>query len=234
MTVTWRPARSLTTIKVQINAAHPNRPTASDGMLASSAHHSANPASDHDPRLIRSEWVVCAVDITKDTWTQATINALVASRDPRIKYLIWQRRFCAGVAGWGSAPWVWVPYTGSNPHDKHWHLSVNASNCDDTRPWQIGAATQEDVMTPDQQKDLQSRIGTADMNNSTRTAAIIAAIAADPDNPVTQEMLDQAVATNNAALAVAIKAELGDAGVDGAAIEQALRNVLTHGTEGPT
>lgn len=138
MSVVWRPARSIIKLRDQLNAAYPNRPTASDGILASAEHTSANPDSDHEPRIINGENVVCAIDITAAPWTQTVVDALVASRDPRIKYLIWNRRFCAGVPGWGSAPWTWVPYTGINPHTLHFHLSVSASNCDLTNAWHIG------------------------------------------------------------------------------------------------
>ncbi len=112
MSVTWRPARALVKLRDQVNAAHPGRSTAGDGMVASAAHHLANPASDHEPRLIGGEWIVCAFDITAAAWMQGMVDALVASRDLRIKYVIWNRRFCAGVPGWGSAPWQWVAYTG--------------------------------------------------------------------------------------------------------------------------
>jgi hypothetical protein len=229
MAVRWRPARSLTTFKTQINAAHPDRPTASDGMLASAAHTSVNPSSDHEPRIIHGENVVCAIDVTKDTWTQATVDALVASRDSRIKYLIWQRRFCAGVDGWGSPRWVWVPYTGSNPHDKHFHLSVNAGNCDDTRPWSIGQL--EDDMAASDVKAINEntniRTGILDKNSADRTAMILKAVAADPNNPLSeadiQKLAEMTRATTLAAVREAL-AELEELNTDAA--EAALRRVF--------
>lgn len=58
-----------------------------------------------------------------------------------------------------------------------------------------------ETMTPEQQKDLQSRIGQVGMDGMTRHAEVIAritaletAVAADPDNPITQEQLNEAVA----------------------------------------
>ncbi len=88
----------------------------------------------------------------------------------------------------------------------------------------------EDTMTPEQQKDLQSRIGTADMNNSARTAAILAAIAADPANPLTQEMVDAAVSSNVDAIAAAVVALLPAGQTnDPAALKQAVKDALREG-----
>ncbi|MFI5561516.1 hypothetical protein ACIA2T_19735 [Amycolatopsis japonica] len=63
-------------------------------------------------------------------------ETLAASRDPRIKYIIWNRRILDTRPG--NNPWKWMPYTGTNPHTKHVHVSVmpNAS-ADDTTPWNL-------------------------------------------------------------------------------------------------
>ena len=80
--------------------------------------------------------------------------SLVASRDTRIKYLIFDRRILSGAAG--PSAWTWRPYTGPNPHTHHLHVSVVASPaCDDTRPWALPAPTEEDVMTQDQENWLR-------------------------------------------------------------------------------
>jgi peptidoglycan hydrolase-like protein with peptidoglycan-binding domain len=55
-------------------------------------------------------------------------EVVIASRDPRIKYLIWNRRIVSGDAG--PSPWVKRPYTGSNPHNMHVHISVKGTKAE--------------------------------------------------------------------------------------------------------
>lgn len=135
-----RPAKSLTTLRLQVNARWPNRNKDSDGMLASAPHHTANPGSDHEAWVTDGLVnVVTALDITNDPAhgpsSQALAEALIASRDPRIKYVISNRKICSSKV----QPWVWRPYNGSNPHDHHCHISVmsDKSYYDDTKPWII-------------------------------------------------------------------------------------------------
>lgn len=81
--------------------------------------------------------VVTARDFTHDPADgcdcQALVDALVRSRDPRIKYVIWDRQILS------SSNWQWKPYTGSNPHTLHAHVSVKADPqfYDDGRAWNI-------------------------------------------------------------------------------------------------
>lgn len=133
----WRPAKSLDVLRYQINSAFPGRNKASDGTIGDAAH--AKSKSEHNPD---ANGVVRALDITHDPAHGVDcgriIEAMVASRDPRILYVIWNRRICSSV----KQPWVWRPYTGSNPHDKHFHLSVVESPAlyDNEEPWAIGTA----------------------------------------------------------------------------------------------
>ncbi len=63
-------------------------------------------------------------------------DELAASRDPSIKYIIANSLILDSRPG--NRPWQWVPYSGSNPHTKHLHLSVmDNPSCDDTRPWNL-------------------------------------------------------------------------------------------------
>lgn len=136
----WRLAKSLETLRGQVNAAHPKRSKASDGTIGDAAHSSR--ASDHNPN---SAGVVQAIDITHDPASGCDAaklaGALVASKDARIKYIIWNKRIVASYATGGAMPWAWRPYTGSNPHDKHVHVSVSddAAKYDDAKPWLIDA-----------------------------------------------------------------------------------------------
>lgn len=136
--VNWRPAKSLIALRQQVNAQWPQRNKASDGIIGDEAH--ATRDSDHNPWVKDGAMgVVTAIDITHDPAqgpdAQQLVDALVASRDPRIKYLIWNRQIISATV----KPWTWRPYTGKNPHAKHCHLSVvaNKSLYDDVGPWRI-------------------------------------------------------------------------------------------------
>jgi hypothetical protein len=67
------------------------------------------------------------MDITHDPASGADMSlvaeSLRASRDPRIKYLIFNKRIFSA----SNTPWTWRVYTGSNPHTKHLHLSVGGA-----------------------------------------------------------------------------------------------------------
>lgn len=130
--MSWRLAESLKTLRKQINAKFPNRSRISDGSVGDLRHSRSK--SDHNPN---SKGVVRAVDITHDPANGMDCNklgaALVNSRDPRIKYLIWNRRIVSST----KSAWKWRKYSGSNGHTKHLHISVNNSNYDDKKNWSL-------------------------------------------------------------------------------------------------
>jgi hypothetical protein len=130
----WRLARSLSTLRDQINALSPNRSKVSDGTIGDVAHSARS--SDHNP----SGGIVHAMDITNDPAhgivSRSIAEALAASNDPRIKYLISNGQICSGT-GQGKPAWVWRKYIGSNPHNHHFHISVKAAGADDTSPWNL-------------------------------------------------------------------------------------------------
>lgn len=111
-----RLANSLVTLRNQVNALWPNRNKASDGWLGDAAHQAVK--SEHNPN---SAGVVTALDITHDPAHGADMNQLKESliRDSRTWYVIFNRRI------WEAG--VWKAYYGSNPHDKHLHISVKQS-----------------------------------------------------------------------------------------------------------
>lgn len=138
--MSWRVAKSLLHLREQINAMFPKRSKESDGTIGDAAH--ASRSSDHNPWVKDGAvGVVTGMDITNDPAhgvpSQSIADALVASRDPRIKYVISNRRICAGTDGPSS--WRWRKYTGKNPHDHHVHVSVKAQkkSYDDDRPWDL-------------------------------------------------------------------------------------------------
>ena len=134
----WRVGKSLIQLRNQINQAAPNRSKASDGTIGDLSHKGRN--SDHNPWVMDGNLgVVTALDITHDPQhgcdAEKFVQALVASKDPRIKYLIWNNRIISSKVN----PWVWRPYSGRNPHTKHFHLSVlpEKSLYDSTEPWKV-------------------------------------------------------------------------------------------------
>jgi hypothetical protein len=125
----WRVAKSLLALRDQINRLAPSRERGSDGTIGDARHRSR--ASDHNPWVRDGGGgVVTAMDITHspghgcDAGVIAT--ALSGNRDPRIKYIIWNRRIANSKAVGGKSAWEWRAYTGRNPHDKHIHISVKA------------------------------------------------------------------------------------------------------------
>lgn len=111
----------------QASALWPNRSRASDGTIGDTSH--AARASDHNPD---SRGIVHAADLTHDPahGCDNNVNAEQVKDDPRIKYVIWNRRI------WNpSISRTWRPYTGSNPHDHHMHVSVLTERENDTSPW---------------------------------------------------------------------------------------------------
>jgi peptidoglycan hydrolase-like protein with peptidoglycan-binding domain len=146
MTMSWRLARALEQLREQINLEHPNRSKKSDGTIGDAAH--AASLSDHNPDAFG---VVRALDVTHDPAHGVDIATLAeqlrASRDPRIKYVIANRRIFAGNAG--PQPWVWRPYAGSNPHTSHVHVSVRSGTAgDDAYRWSLAPLNPRPVPVP--------------------------------------------------------------------------------------
>lgn len=128
----WRLVASLRKLMGEVDAMAPRRSRASDGTIGDSAHSSRK--SDHNPE---PDGTVDACDITHDPAHGADMESvyqtIVASRDRRVKYIIWRRTITSGNAG--PSPWVRRRYSGSNPHDKHMHVSVLDAYQDDTAAW---------------------------------------------------------------------------------------------------
>jgi hypothetical protein len=136
--MTWRLAKSLETLREQVNALAPDRSKDSDGSIGDEAH--ASRTSDHNPYIKDNGiGVVRAIDITHDPAggldSYALAEILRENADHRIRYIISNRK----IATPGQA---WRQYGGSNPHDHHVHISVSEAKplYDDTSPWKIGFA----------------------------------------------------------------------------------------------
>ena len=136
----WRLAKSLETLRTEVNAKWPSRSKASDGTIAGDDHHVANPDSDHEPWVKDGAMgVVTAMDITHDPAngpdSEQLAETLRQSQDPRIKYIISNRK----IASSEISPWQWRPYNGKNPHNHHVHISVKSDKSlyDATQSWAI-------------------------------------------------------------------------------------------------
>lgn len=132
----WRTARCLDTLLTQVDAAWPDRDKSNDGTIGDDRHAATH--SEHNPD---ENGVVRARDITHDPAhgldARKLAETLIASRDPRILYVISNAQICSSVV----SPWTWRAYTGSNDHRHHMHLSVvgNPTLYDSTKPWALNA-----------------------------------------------------------------------------------------------
>jgi hypothetical protein len=109
----------------QATAISPSRKKASDGLLPSKAHINQSPNSDHNTGF--------AVDLTHDPKHGIDCFDIFEKlkEDVRVKYLIFQGKIWSKEkAKQGNRV-----YTGSNPHNKHLHISINDGMGKDTSPW---------------------------------------------------------------------------------------------------
>lgn len=132
-----RLARGLIVLRDQFNREWPERSKRSDGWIGDAAH--AARTSDHNPD---AQGVVRAIDVTHDPDGGADMGVvfqrLLHNQDPRIKYVIFNRRFFSAFRD----PWQVRPYNGENPHTTHLHIStVATARADDTDEWSLDMLT---------------------------------------------------------------------------------------------
>lgn len=139
--------KGLNVLLGQINRMAPNRSKASDGSVGDPDHQERD--SDHNPEDSEDadapgnpDNQVDARDFTHDPARGADMadisENIRISRDRRVKYVIFNRRIFSSYRVGTRAAWTWGPYSGSNPHDKHMHVSVVDSPHDYTALWSIG------------------------------------------------------------------------------------------------
>ena len=175
-------------LRDQINAEWSRRDKASDGWIGDTSH--AARLSDHNPDRTpgpgAEDGIVRAVDVDRDLVpgsltqsldvTEALVNRLVA--DDRVSYLIYRGRIWQNPRQWSRGGWL--PYSGSNPHIQHFHVSIRHGEQweRDQSPWPVTPPTagigakpttpprsEEDDMSPEQYdrliRDMRSLIDTA-------------------------------------------------------------------------
>lgn len=139
MEAEWRIAKALLQLRAQIDTRYPGRSKKSDGGIGDTAHATRN--SDHNPWVKDGKiGIVTAIDITNDPahglQARALAQAILDTHDERIKYVISDAQICSGT-GQKEPAWKWRPYSGSNPHRHHFHISVKPEKkfYDDATRW---------------------------------------------------------------------------------------------------
>jgi len=137
----WRNAKATMKLRDQLNAKFPNRSKKSDGTIGDEKHQSRS--SDHNPWVVDGKQrVVTALDITNDPdhglSSRAVAEALIASKDSRIKYIISDGQIASG-SGQDKPAWKWRKYSGANGHFHHFHISVKSDKAsyDSEQPWNL-------------------------------------------------------------------------------------------------
>lgn len=144
--MSYRRAKSLDKLVAEVNARFPKRSKASDGWIGDPDHQSRE--SDHnawvdDPATAAN--VVTAQDITEDDApgvaeiADFVVATLVRRKDKRVKYLICDGRIWRSYDKPGIPAWTPAPYSGTNAHTKHCHVSVKPDKAlyDSTAGWGI-------------------------------------------------------------------------------------------------
>lgn len=135
--MSWFLSPALETLRKEVNGVYPSRSKVSDGTLGDASHQART--SDHNPA---SDGEVCAWDCTYDPATGLGVapelaEFLRAHKDPRIKYVIWNKQMFRSYPKPGIPAWQWSPYTGTNTHEHHAHVSVKLDSS--AAPWGFGA-----------------------------------------------------------------------------------------------
>lgn len=142
----WFLAPSLDQLRREINAKWPYRDKSSDGTVGDTSH--AARKSSHNPLWSApGKWsgVVRGLDIDSNgkpgkrtPIVDAVLEAAIG--DHRVWYVIWNRQIWSRTTNWKPKP-----YTGSNPHDHHVHVSLIEEEraWGDTSPWLAPDANEE-------------------------------------------------------------------------------------------
>jgi hypothetical protein len=120
-------------LREQFDDTFPDRDRTSDGWIGDT-RHSARP-SDHNPDA--KTGLVRAIDVDRDVSGSAKpdlmpdianqIRLAAKAGDKRIAYVIFEGRIASPRMGWR-----WRKYSGSNPHNKHCHISFTTKGDTDS------------------------------------------------------------------------------------------------------
>lgn len=168
----WRLARSLTTLGRQLSDIWPQGHPA-DGTIGDAAH--ASRRSDHNPNAAN---VVTALDMGEVVENQGAqlVAALVTARDARVKYIIHESQIWRSYDRTFVNAWSPSPYTGSNPHSNHVHISVSADwrLYDLAAPWILTGLTPGGTpMAGMTVEDLQEALNAAGQTDQNGDALVV-------------------------------------------------------------
>jgi hypothetical protein len=121
-------------LREQFDDSFPDRDRTSDGWIADARHMQAG-TSDHIPDAKTA--VVFAIDVDRDVSGSAKPDLMPdianqirlyakADKSKRIKYIIFEGKIASPIMGFR-----WRKYRGSNPHNKHCHISFNQESGND-------------------------------------------------------------------------------------------------------
>jgi Putative peptidoglycan binding domain len=114
----------------------PNRNRASDGIMGDADHQQRK--SDHNDGN--------AFDLTHDPLHGVDCDVLSRQviNDRRVTYVIWDRQ----IYNRDLAKDGWRPYSGTNPHTHHMHVSIRTASRDNLDPWPWSAAAGHEPAPP--------------------------------------------------------------------------------------
>lgn len=208
--MSWVLDKGLAKLRDQVDAAWPDRRKDSDGTLGNASHQAHQ--SDHNPEHPapkgNPDYQVDAMDITHDPVggadMQLVADAIIASRDERVAYLIHDGHICGGAKG--VSPWKWRPYPGANPHKTHLHISVRDDTHDRTQNWAIGAADMEFTDIIPTTPTFRARYGLKDDEKTTFGWLLVHAAVASSDGANNAGRAASQAATNGTSLSTALGA----------------------------
>ena len=144
------PAPTLRALWEQVHGRWPDE-TRFDGIMGDASHQARN--SDHN--------LGNAIDIgiIPERGPLGYELAELLIRDPRTKYVIWDRRIWAK----DRASEGWRRYTGTSPHTAHVHLSIPTWARDDMTPWLTDTIVEDDMFDDQARAELDRVVqGVAD------------------------------------------------------------------------
>lgn len=124
-------APSLRNLFNEIDAAWPNRDRRTDGWIGDAAHQARQ--SDHNPD---SRGIVHAIDVDKDGIDPMYVVEQCISENRPTEYVIWNRQIWSRTRDFAPRP-----YTGSNPHTDHIHVSIRYGTAWEAATWSWGIAS---------------------------------------------------------------------------------------------
>jgi hypothetical protein len=145
----WYLAPSLAVLRTEINTRWPGRDRASDGTIGDRRHQLSR--SDHNENARGS---VNAADFDEDGIDFDEVFEAI-KRHPSARYVIYEETLYHRDRGWQPED-----YNGDNPHDRHFHLSIDQTRTaeQDRRPWGLLNTTAGGIMLP-KQGDKNTSVG---------------------------------------------------------------------------